>query len=215
MCFSASASFGASIVLGGAGLIALKKTVNPKMYAFSSTPVLFSLHQLEEGFVWLSLQDPDYSSWYKPALYGYHFISQVVWPLWIPLIIWLMEPDNIRKKWISYFLGLGVATSIYMIYCLAVSDVSAAIESRHIRYALNFPTMDLRRVLYFLTTLVPIFLSSLRYMNLLGSTMLGSLIFSFIFYTQWVISVWCFFAALLSILVIWIIHANKDVNIKA
>ena len=210
MCFSASVSFGASALLAGTGVVALQKIESPKMFPFACTPILFSVHQLTEGFLWLSLQYPDWISWYKPALYSYLFISQAFWPFWIPFIIWIMEPDSIRKKWVFNFWCLGVITFIYILYCLLVSDVSAFASAGHIRYNVDYRSLYLKHVLYSLTVVVPVFLSSFRYMKLLGGSMVASLILSYIFYEYWVISVWCFFAAILSALVLLVIANNKE-----
>lgn len=109
MCFSATASFTVGAALIGPGYIALKRTKSPGMLLFASTSILFSFHQFAEGFLWLSLKNPDFALWYKPALYGYSFISQPIWPIWAPLTMWLMETDKSRKKILSYFLILGTA----------------------------------------------------------------------------------------------------------
>lgn len=68
MCFSAGASFAVGAGLIGPGIYAIKTKKSPGMLAFASTPLLFSFHQMAEGFLWLSLQNPDFASWYKPAL---------------------------------------------------------------------------------------------------------------------------------------------------
>ena len=78
MCFSAAASFTVGAGLIVPGYIALKRTKSPGMLLYASTPVLFCFHQIAEGFLWLSLKNPDFESWYKPALYGYSFISQPI-----------------------------------------------------------------------------------------------------------------------------------------
>ena len=213
MCFSASASFGASALLAGAGILAIKKVESRKMLPFAATPLLFSVHQFSEGMVWLTFSNPDLASWQQAATYFYLFIAQLTWPLWVPFVVWLMEPDQARKKLISYFMWIGGAFSIYLLYCFINYEVSAVVESSHIRYQMHFPNLALRRVFYFLATIVPIFLSSLRYMKLLGGAFLGSLILTFIFYTLCVISVWCFFAALLSALVLLVLVTNKQANI--
>jgi uncharacterized membrane protein len=69
--------------------------------------------------------------------------------------------------------------------------------------------MELRRSLYFFVTLIPFFISSLRFMKLLGIAFLGFLIISYYFFLGYVISVWCFFAAVLSALVLFVIISNK------
>jgi len=213
MCFSASASFGASSLLAGAGIVAVKKVESPRMLAFASLPILFGVQQLSEGMLWLTFSNPELDSWHNTSIYLFIFFAQVIWPIWIPFAVWLMEPDKARKKKIFSFMLMGGALSTYILYCLFAYEVSAVIESRHIRYELHFPNLVLRRSLIFLTSVVPIFLSSLRWMKLLGGALLGALILTFIFYTHYVISVWCFFAALLSALVLLIIANNKESKI--
>jgi len=93
-----------------------------------------------------------------------------------------MEPNKARKKIISYFIFIGGAFSAYIFYCLFTYEVSVYIEARHIRYDLHFPNLGLRRSLIFLIPVVPIFLSSLRLMKLLGGALLGSLILSLLFF---------------------------------
>jgi len=209
MCFSATASFGASAVVLGVGIVAIKKIDSPRMLAFACTPIVFCFHQFAEGLLWLSLQNPDYASWYKPALYGYSFISQPLWPVWVPLIMWKMETDQRRKKILYYFLLLGGASAVYMFYCLVAYGISGVVENCHIRYYRDFPYLNVMRPLNFLTIAVTPFLSTLRYTKLLASAMMCSLILSYLFFTNYLISVWCFFAAILSFLIILVINANK------
>ncbi len=209
MCFSASASFGAAALLAGAGFVAIKKIESPKMLAFASVPFLFGVQQCSEGMLWLSFSNPKLASWHDSSMYIFLLISQVIWPTLAPLALWLIEPDKARKKLISYFVLIGGILSTYMLYCLFVHEVSAIVESRHIRFTMHFPYRILHRGAYFLATVIPIFLSTMKWMKLLAVTMLGSLVFSFVAYTHYVISVWCFFAAILSVQVIFIIVQNK------
>jgi hypothetical protein len=208
MCFSATASFAVGVGLLGPGYYAIKQTKSAGMLAFASTPLLFGFHQIAEGILWLSLKNPDLAAWYKPALYGYSFISQPVWPIWVPLTMWLMEPDKRRKKILSWFLLIGGATSLYMFYCLIAYPISAVAEHGHIRYYRDFPHLSITRPFNFVLLAITPFLSTLRYTKLLAGVMMVSLIVTYIFYTDYLISVWCFFAAILSLLVIGVIKSN-------
>jgi len=210
MCFSAGASFGVGAILTGTGVGAIKKIESSRMLAFASMPILFGVQQLSEGLLWLSFTNPDLASWHNFSMYLFLLIAQVIWPIWVPFALWLMEPDKARKKIIFYFMWLGGILSAYMLYCLFVYEVSAIVESQHIRYYMHFPNWYLHRGAYFFATVIPIFLSSLKWMKLLGITMLLSLILSFIFFVHYVISVWCFFAAILSALVLLVIFSNKE-----
>ncbi len=212
MCFSASASFGAGAILVGAGVYAIKTIESPRMLAFASVPIIFGVQQLSEGLLWLSFSNPDFVSWRNISIYSFIFFAQVIWPVWVPFAVGLMEPDKTRKKMISYFMWIGGAFSIYIIYCLFTYEVSAIIEARHIRYLIDFPNLGLRRSIYILITLVPIFLSSLRWMKVLGGAFLGSLVLTYMLYNKFhfLFSVWCFFAAILSVLVLFVIAYNKE-----
>ena len=160
MCFSASASFTVGAGLLVPGYYAIKRCESPGMLLFASTPIVFCFHQLAEGSLWLALKNPDFASWYKPALYGYSFISQPIWPIWAPITMWLMETDKRRKKILSYFLMLGVAAALYMFYCLVNYEISAVAEQGHIRYYRNFPHLDIMRPVNFVTIAVTPFLST-------------------------------------------------------
>src|SRR6202044_3565146 len=55
MCFTATASFVASGVLGAVGVATLPQVKHRRELLFASLPVLFSVHQAIEGVVWLGL----------------------------------------------------------------------------------------------------------------------------------------------------------------
>ena len=184
MCFSAGASFAVGAGLIGPGYYAIRHTETRGMLAFACTPIVFSFHQIAEGFLWLSLRNPDFASWYKPALYGYSFISQPIWPIWAPLTMWLMETDHRRKKILYYFLLLGIASSLYMFFCLVTYDISAVVENHHIRYYRDFPYLNIMRPVNFVTIAVTPFLSTLRYTKLLAAAMLVSLIIVLLFFHE-------------------------------
>lgn len=209
MCFSATASFTVGAGLLGPGIYSVKTAKAKGMLLFASTPLLFSFHQMAEGLLWLSLQDPDFSSWYKPALYGYSFISQPVWPIWVPLTVWLMETDEKRRRLLKYFVIVGAATAVYMFYCLVTYDISASAEQGHIRYYRAFPHLNITKPFNFVMLAVTPFLSTLKRTKPLAAVMAASLVVTYLFYTDFLISVWCFFAAILSVLIIWVIKANQ------
>ena len=58
MCFSATASFGASAVLGVIGVAAVAKAKTKPQRLFASIPLVFAVQQLSEGFLWLSQNIP-------------------------------------------------------------------------------------------------------------------------------------------------------------
>jgi hypothetical protein len=55
MCFSATANFVGSGVLGTIGVATLTKVKHRRELLFAALPALFAVHQFVEGFVWLGL----------------------------------------------------------------------------------------------------------------------------------------------------------------
>jgi hypothetical protein len=211
MCFSAGASFGASAVLGIVGVKTLKKVEIAKQVPFASIPLLFAFQQVAEGVLWIGLSNATHESWTNLPVYAFLVFAQLVWPVWVPLSVLQLERGQKRRIIIKTILGLGVAISLYLTYCMFTYDVKAEIHSGHIVYTLSFPMAFawISSVLYFIPTVVPLFVSSNKRISLLGLAVLISFIFTKIYFEEHVISVWCFFAALLSIMVLWITSKFK------
>src|ERR1700689_425877 len=53
VCFSATANFVGSTVLGAVGVVPLTKVKHRRELLFAALPLLFAIHQFIEGFVWL------------------------------------------------------------------------------------------------------------------------------------------------------------------
>ena len=88
--------------------------------------------------------------------------------------------------------------------------LEAVATYHHIQYKLDLPPaikniMWLFNVLYFTTTIISTFISSIKRMKLLGLVFTAAYLFAIYFYNGAVLSVWCYFAALLSIVVLWIV----------
>lgn len=206
MCFSASASFGASIVLGAIGVATLKKVKAPLQVPFAAVPLMFAVQQFSEGMLWVGLSDPAHTSWRHFPIYIFLVFAQLIWPVWVPFSILLLENDTVRKRILLFFTIMGLSISLYLLYCLFVYDVSAEIRSGHIHYTLNFPKALtwISSVMYFIPTVLSLFISSVKRMNMLGFAILLSFITTKVLFGDYLISVWCFFAAMLSLIVLGI-----------
>ncbi|MES2774382.1 MAG: DUF6629 family protein [Bacteroidota bacterium] len=213
MCFSATASFGAGIVLSVAGAVAISKSRTPAQRAFASIPLLFAVQQISEGFVWLGLSNDQFKGGLTVATFTFLIFAQIVWTLWIPFSLLLLEKDVRRKKILRVLLGTGVALSIYHAWGLMVHPITGEALDCHIFYHVEYlrPYRLYSGFVYGVAAIVPCFFSSVKRMWWLGAAFLGSYIATQFIYTLHVISVWCFFAALLSMIVIFILHGmNKE-----
>jgi hypothetical protein len=216
MCFSATASFGAGAFLGTIGIVTLKKSKNTTQIPFASIPLLFGIQQAAEGALWVGLSSANNESWKHFPVYVFLLFAQLVWPVWIPFSILKLENDRTRRTIVKVMLGMGISISLYLMYCMLVYEVKAEIHSGHILYTLKFPTPFalIRSVFYFVPTVVPLFISSIKRIQLLGLAVLASFIFSQIYFMEHLISVWCFFSSILSIMIFWIVLKFKNVDLQ-
>ncbi|MBN8784059.1 MAG: hypothetical protein J0G98_13435 [Terrimonas ferruginea] len=201
MCFSAEASFGAGIVLAVIGVATIRQVRHPSQILFASIPLLFAVQQLAEGVLWKILPDPSLANWQVWFTYLYLLFALVVWPLWVPLAILRLEKESYRKNIQRLLVAAGVLVGIYLGYCLFTYPVDAAIAGYHVAYHLAFPPdfQIISMILYGMATVIPTFFSPVKRMWVLGLTVGISYIISAIFYDHYVLSVWCFFASVISL----------------
>jgi hypothetical protein len=123
----------------------------------------------------------------------------------------LMEENARKKKIIRLLLYTGLSVSLYYSCCLIFLNVTPEIMGYHIRYDSDFPKLISIPVfiLYLVATITPLFISSIQRTHLLGILMFFSCLVTAIFFTQYLTSVWCFFAALISAVIFWILKDSK------
>ena len=200
MCFSATASFSAGAVLLGLGTLTLKAANRPREFPFAAIPMLFALQQLSEGVIWLTFQ------YEAPMLntvmtHVYSFFSHVLWPVYVPVAVLLMEPPGWRWRALLVFVVAGVAAGGYLLYILVAYPVVSRPIGQHIEYLSPHFFAAVVMTLYLLSTAISPILSRYRMVMVFGVLTLLSFGAAYYFYATWFISVWCFFAALLSAVV--------------
>lgn len=218
MCFSAISSFSAGIALTTVGIVSVKKTLCTSQHLLACIPLIFGVQQITEGILWLTLSDPRYIDMQSAATFVFLFFAEILWPIWVPISILMLEENEMRKKIQMIWLSAGIIVSIYLAYCLLSFDVQAEIIEHHIVYLQDYPSSlrSYSMVLYGMATIAPPFFSSQKRMHFFGLAILVSYIISAIFYEHYVLSVWCFFAAVISISIYSIItKVNKQrVSVK-
>ncbi len=211
MCFSANVSFGASIVLASIGVASIKKIRQPNQIYFATIPLLFSIQQISEGIVWVSLTNSDFNFLQNPSTYLFLFFAQVIWPIWVPLAIMKLEHFKSKRRLYLFFLIIGIVIAFYLGMCLFLFPVQAKIIGYHITYIQNFPARvrNFGELMYGLATIIPPFLSQIKKMWIVGITIMISYIITAFFYEEYILSVWCFFASIISIAVFFILNDSK------
>lgn len=200
MCFSATASFSAGALLLGLGTLTLKSASRPREIAFAAIPLLFAIQQLSEGVIWLTFR---HESPQLNALmtHVYSFFSHVLWPAYVPVAVLLIEPPGRRRRVLLVFVAAGVAVAAYLMYILAAFPVVSRTIGQHIEYISPHFFAAAVMTLYLLSTALSPILSTHRMVKVFGVLALSSFAAAYAFYATWFISVWCFFAALLSAIV--------------
>ncbi len=200
MCFSAPASFIAGTALSVIGVAALRKTRAKSEIPFAMIPFLFGIQQLTEGVIWLTF------SYDAPLLrqtmtYVYSGFSHVLWPIYVPFAMGIMEAVPWRKKAIFAFLVPGVAVGLYLLYYIVATPMVAKVVGKHIVYdSPHFYILPVM-IFYLAATCVSCFFSSHGFVKLFGGLMLLSFIAAYIIHVWALVSIWCFFAAILSLLI--------------
>lgn len=214
MCFSAGASFGAGAILSVVGVASIRKAESPSQIPFASIPFIFAVQQITEGFLWLSLTDPAYASLQQDATYNFLFFAQVVWPIWAPFAIMKLEPKERQRTFEKVLVGIGAFVSVYLAYCLVSYHVEAKVVGYHVTYEQDYPSVLGRYggLLYVVATVAPPFFSRIKRMWILGATVLISYVITTVLYTDYIVSVWCFFASIISIAVYVIMYNLTKVN---
>ncbi|MFC1902712.1 DUF6629 family protein [Chloroflexota bacterium] len=211
MCFSAGASFAGGVVISAVGVATVRKVRKPTQRLFAGIPLLFGFQQFAEGVLWITLRSGGHDWLQNAATYIFSITALVIWPVMIPLSMWFMEEVKKRKKILSGLIVTGCLLSLFYAFCLISYDITPQINGFHIQYVDEFPKtlVDIAFLFYLAPTVAPLFVSSVRRMWLVGILITVSCLVTRIFFAQYLTSVWCFFAALTSVVIYWILSESQ------
>ena len=199
MCFSATASFIAGTSLSAIGVATLGRAETKTEIPFAAIPLLFGVQQLTEGVIWLTFSH-DAPLLRQVMTYVYSGFSHVLWPIYVPFAMGFMETARWRKRTISLFQAAGLAVGLFLLYSIIVRPIVAEVD-RHIVYVTPHFYLPAVIVLYLAATCVTCFFSSHGFVKLFGVLALASFGAAYLFAARALVSVWCYFAAVLSVLI--------------
>jgi hypothetical protein len=211
VCFSAGASFAGGAVISAIGVACVRSARKPSQKLFAGIPMFFAFQQFSEGVVWLTIKSGGNYQLQMTAAYIFLVMALVVWPTMIPLAVRRLEETKKRKEIITMMLVAGTILSSYYAFCLVSFNVRPAINGFHIQYLNDFPASLSNAAfgVYVIATMGPLFASSVKRMYLFGILVMLSCIVTGIFYREYLTSVWCFFAALISAVIYWIVKTSQ------
>lgn len=202
MCFSATANFVGSGVLGTVGVVTLTKVKHKRELLFASLPTLFAVHQFIEGFVWLGLDgvlSPTVTHKMGAAFVLY---AQGLLPFLLPLSVLLFEPDEKSRKRMLPFLAIGSGTALYMLWALIAYPLHIFVRGNSIVYINDGTNNTVLAVLYVIATCGSLFFSKVRDMVIFGAANLAILLVVMAVKRYAFTSVWCAYAAAASIIIL-------------
>jgi hypothetical protein len=202
MCFSATANFVGSGVLGTVGVLTLTKVRHRRELLFASLPTLFAIHQFTEGFVWLGLDGMLSPGVTRAMAAAFMLYAQGLLPFLIPLSVMLFEPNG-KSRWrMVPFMVIGTATTVYILWALTASPFQVYIEGNSLVYV-NPATNHLAvAVLYVIATCGSLFFSKVKDMVIFGAANLIILLAVMAVKRYAFTSLWCAYAAVASVIIL-------------
>lgn len=222
MCFSATASFTTAVALTPLGLAALgrarRREDSARCLPLACLPLLFALQQGLEGLVWLGLDQGAAPAALRPAALAYLAMAFALWPLWIPwsaLRLCPAGPAPWRRRVIRAIAWLGrlLALLLWLPLLLDPSRITPVLRHGSIDYQAAVPGSA--QVSHLLVTLIyasvivlPLLIAPRPWLWLLALALAVAFAAAQLAYLYAFSSVWCYFSAVLSVLVLWVLAAR-------
>lgn len=214
MCFSPTASFVASAALTSTGGYCVKETLqrNRRYLPLALLPLLFGLQQLFEGFVWLAIARGR-AQQVTVFSYLFLFFAFGLWPFYCPFIVHTLEaPGTARKKALLALTAAGaiVGVLVYFPLVTGTTQFTTRVVNACIAYETDRPALlkNVYTLAYFGVTIVPFLVAPSRRIVGFGALLVVSVAATLFSYRFAFFSVWCFFAAWLSLYVAYAIRGE-------
>ena len=212
MCFSATANFVGSGVLGAAGVATFTKVKHRRELLFAALPMLFAVHQFIEGFVWLGLGGILSSEVAHDMGAAFMLYAQGLLPFLLPLSVLLFEPNAKSRRRMLPFLVLGGATTLYILWALTAFPLQLYVRGNSIVYINQATNNTAVAVFYVIATCGSLFFSKIRMMVIFGAANLAILLVVMAVKRYAFTSLWCAYAAVASVIILayfWSSHKNR------
>lgn len=218
MCLSQTVSFAASVFLVGGGVFATYKAtqINKRYIPAALMPLFAGLQQFMEGNVWLGVNTGDPSTVLWGAL-GFIFFTWFMWPVWIPFTVYVLEPDDSKRKrlfGIFTLIGLALGVALFVPHLINPEWINVTVNQDSLAYegTMLLDYMMPREVtyaIYLFLIIVPPLMSRYLHMRWFGVTIIAVVVIDLLFLRYAYISFFCLLAGLGTLHLIYIILRNK------
>ena len=215
MCFSPQADFVAGAVVGGVGVGTLRRVRARRELIVGALPLLFGVHQLVEGVVWLGLRGEVSGGLGDAAKEAYILYAHAVLPALVPLGFMLLEPDRTRSRVMMAMACVGALLGVYLLWQLTAYPVGAHEQARCIDYTTHTPNNALIGLLYIAATCGPALISSRRCLRWFGRVSLVGVIVTAVVRVDELTSLWCVYVAVVSALILEHFRRQRASEVQA
>ncbi|WP_353505469.1 DUF6629 family protein [Microbulbifer variabilis] len=222
MCFSATASFGsATVLLVGGALCTRHVMKNDKTYLLLAiTPILFALQQAIEGAVWIGYNENIISLMTLSSIL-FLFFAFFFWLTWIPIVAYSLETKKWKRIFFTIFIIIGFVFGLYLwIPVLLETGPRHLIKTSVCGHSLCYEvsgggllSVIVRDIIYASLGVLFLLSSNRLFRKFWALVMLFGAITFFTQRETW-ISTWCFFAALSTLWIYFLLINNHKTNIK-
>jgi hypothetical protein len=212
MCFSATANFLGSGVLGAVGVVTLTRVKHRREMLFAALPALFAVHQFIEGFVWLGLDGNLSPAVAHDMGAAFMLYAQGLLPFLLPLSVLLFEPNAKSRGRMLPFLVLGGATTLYILWALTAFPLELYVRGNSIVYINQATNNTAVAALYVIATCGSLFFSNIKMMVIFGAANLAILLVVMEVKRYAFTSLWCAYAAVASVIILayfWKSHNER------
>ncbi len=205
MCFSAEASFTAAAGLALAGGLCQTFAHRPQERVLAAFPLLFAVQQAIEGAIWLELSSGSDAAHDGAGVLAELFLvfAYLVWPAVTAPAVWLIESERSRRRVMAGFGVLGAGVAVLLASALATNDYLAAVRGGHIAYLSGVDHPLSVELAYAAAVIVPLAASSHRSVQVFAAVIAAGAAVSYFGFSTGRPSVWCFFAAAASAILVW------------
>ena len=199
MCFSPQADLVGGVLVGGIGIDVLRHRDGRASHnALCVLPLILGFHQFVEAFVWLSLQGHISAGLGRFAMWVYVSIAFVLLPTFVPIAVFVLEPQNKRRRLMAPFIALGIVIAGILLAAMVRGPVDVRLRPYHLAYSLRLSDGAIIVSAYVVAVCGAWLLSSYRLIALYGILNLLAVIVIAKLTVDGFASVWCGYAAVTS-----------------
>jgi hypothetical protein len=197
VCFSPEGDLVGGIAVVAIGVDALRHLRRRNDHlALAALPLLLGFHQIDEAFVWWGLRDMVPHEVGRVAMWIYLLIAFVVLPIFVPIVIMLLEPTARRRWRIAPFLAIGTGVSAVLLETMLRNHPTVTLGAYHLAYSIGLQHGIVIIGLYIVATCGSLLASGFRHIVVFGLANLVAVVVLARLSADGFASLWCFYAAI-------------------